>query len=115
MKLIVLLIGSFTFISVNGQKIHRKIDNVNFDKDSISSGNPVLEALAFNETNYKFLFRNEKGKVYESTIDHMRCLAPDFPLKMPVAELPKIKNSKPEQMPNAFSKKHTLPPLSLKK
>jgi len=114
MKLIVLLICSFIFISVNGQEIRGKIDNVNISKDSILLKTPLFQALAFDDTKYKFLFRNEKGTVYESTIDNMRCLASVFPSTMPVAR-PKINNVKPEPMPNPFSHKRTVPPLTQKK
>ncbi|MEO5907872.1 MAG: hypothetical protein ABIR50_00665 [Ginsengibacter sp.] len=117
MKLLVLLISIFFFISASGQQLSGKINNVTFYKDSIFNNNRIFHALAINRPNYKFLFENEKGKVFESPIDHMRCLAPDFDFKMPVADLPKVdingNKTQPEPMPNPFLKNNSIPPLLL--
>jgi len=119
-KLLVLLIASFTFISANGQQLSNKMNNIAFYKDTIIKEDQIFHALAINQTNYKFLFKNEKGKVFESPIDHMRCMAPDFPSKMPVGDSPKTnmngKKIHPEPMPNPFlNHKSIPPPLHLKK
>jgi hypothetical protein len=114
MKLLVLLISGFAFISANGQQISNKINIESFYKDSIIKGNRLFNSLAINQTNYKFLFKNGKGSVYESPVDHMRCLASDFPSTMPVADLPKIDSNgnkfQPERMPNPFLNRNAIPP-----
>lgn len=121
MKLSLLLIASFAFIYANSQRFSGKIDHVIIYNDSLfTPRNPSVDALAINQTNYKFLFKNEKGSVYESPIDHMRCLAPDFPSKMPVDGLHDKTingiNKKPEPMPNPFLNNNSIPlPLLLKK
>jgi hypothetical protein len=121
MKLSILLITSFAFISTNGQNFSRKVYNVIIYNDSLLiPRNPSVDALAINQKNYRFLFKNEKGSVYESPIDNMRCLAPDFHSKMPVADLPKMdkngKKNQPEPMPNPLQDRESIPPpLPLKK
>ena len=114
MKLLVLLISGFAFISANGQQLSNKINNIAFYKDTIIKGDPIFHALAINQTNYKFLFKNGKGSVYESPVDHMRCLASDFPSAMPLADLPKIDSNgnkfQPERMPNPFLNRKAIPP-----
>ena len=96
MKLLVLLLFSFTFISANSQQLRGKISDVKIFKDSVLV--PGNLALAMNLSKYKFLFETQKGRVFESPVDKMRCVVPDFPSKMPVAGINKIK---PEPMPNA--------------
>lgn len=57
---------------------------------------------------------NEKGSIYESPLDHMRCLAPDFPSTMPVADLPKTDSNGnkflPDSMPNPFLNRNSIAP-----
>lgn len=76
-------------------------------KDSVVVfNNPIL-----NSSKYKFLFENEKGQVFESQVDKMRCLVPKFPSNMPVKGTYKMK---PEQMPNA-SRPDSIPSAPNKK
>jgi len=85
-----------------------KISDVNIHKDSM---------LVFNNPNlnlpkYKYLFENEKGKIFESPVDKMLCLVPDFHSNMPVTGLNKIK---PEPMPNVLPDGIVPPSLNIKK
>lgn len=43
------------------------------------------ETWAFNDPNSKFLFDNGNGKVFQSLIDNMRILAPNYQSNMPLA------------------------------
>ena len=45
---------------------------------------PGKQLYTFNVPNSRFLFENEKGKVYQLPLDNMRCLVPDFKSNMPV-------------------------------
>ena len=111
MKLFVLLLCSFAFISAKSQQLVGKISDIKFFKDSVLvPGSP--QTVALNSAKYKFLFETEKGKVFESPIDRMRCLAPQFSSKMPVAG--SIIQS-PERMPNAGKEGLLPPPLNKEK
>lgn len=107
MKSIVLLLCTFTFISAKSQQLTRKVSDIKFFKDSALG--PGNSTLAINYPKYKFLFETEKGKVFESPIDHMRCLTPQFSSKMPVAG---SNIQKPEPMPNAADGILIPPPLN---
>lgn len=51
-----------------------------------SSKGPNFEKLkpsAFNDPNSKYLFDNNKGKVFQSLVDNMRFLAPNYRSNMP--------------------------------
>lgn len=122
MKLFILLISSLAFISAKSQQLSGKINNIAIYKDTVlGKPRPFLNTLAINQTNYKFLFKSEIGSVYESPVDHMRCLAPDFPSNMPGSgsedlNLKYSQKIEPEKMPNALSKDHSIPNhLQLKK
>ena len=110
MKSLVLLLCTFTFISAKSQQFTRKVSDIKFFKDSsLAPGNSTL---AINYPKYKFLFETEKGKVFESPVDHMRCLAPEFSSNMPVAGsfIHKV-----EPMPNAAKGGLLPPPLNKEK
>lgn len=112
MKFFVLLIASFAFISAKSQQLSGKINNVSFYKDTVLGRQPNLTVFTINQTNYKFLFKNERGSVYESPVDRMRCLAPDFPSSMPNSSFPKINKenqTKPEQIPNPLLYNNSVP------
>ena len=68
-------------------------------------------SYAFNQYNMKFLFENNKGKVYESYIDHMHILAPTFNSTMPVlkSDLNLLHGIKPAPMPNPMPKTEIIP------
>lgn len=90
----------FVCFSVNAQR-NDELSDFKMYKDSVVVfNNPVLSS-----SKYKFLFENEKGKVYESQIDKMRCLVPTFSSKMPVRGTNKIN---PEPMPNP-SRRDSIP------
>lgn len=108
MKSLVLLLCSLTFISAKSQQLNGKISDGKFFKDSVLVPESP-QTLALNYPKYKFLFDSEKGKVFESPIDHMHCLAPRFSSKMPVAGL---NIQKPEPMPNAANGIVIPPPLN---
>jgi hypothetical protein len=100
-------------ISSNAQ-LNGKVSEVMIYKDSVlnffNQGNIVM-----NIPKYKFLFENEKGKVLESPVDKMRCLAADFPSTMPVAGK-FLKKNEPEIMPNGMNANSQIPdPLERKK
>ncbi|MEO8854252.1 MAG: hypothetical protein ABI359_10755 [Ginsengibacter sp.] len=89
MKILLFLIGSFTFIVAKSQNSNNKINNNEFLLNLVTK-NPVPSPHFFNAevsppATYKYLFQTEKGKVYQSPIDKMKCLAAEFPSKMPVA------------------------------
>ncbi len=101
-SILIILIYSTANAQVNGKASDMKIY-----KDSVLVfNNPIL-----NPSKYKFLFENEKGKVYESQVDKMRCLVPNYNSTMPVSG---INNMKPEPMPNA-SKRDSIPFVPNKK
>ena len=83
----------------NGNQFH----DVKTPRDSIFLLN---NSYAFNQYNMKFLFENNRGKVYESYIDHMRILAPTFNSNMPVVntDLNSLHGIKPVPMPNPIPK-----------
>jgi len=116
MKIILLLIGCFTFIAAKSQKGDGKINNNLFDLN-LATKNPVPSPLFFNTevsppSTYKFLYQTEKGKVYESPVDNMKCLAVDFPSKMPVTD---ILQFEPGNIPNPMLKNQAIPkPLNQK-
>jgi hypothetical protein len=111
MKLLVLLLCSFTFISAKSQQLAGNISDVKFFKDSVLVPG-ASQTLAMNDPKYQFLFETEKGKVFESPVDHMRCLAPKFSSNMPVAGsfIHKV-----EPMPNAAKDGLLPPPLNKEK
>jgi len=106
MKQLICSASIFLFcVSANAQ-FNGKIRNVSAYRDSILLLNRQ-DITAMNLPKYKFLYKTENGKVFESPVDKMRCLAPDFPANMPVAAINIIP---PEQMPNG-SKSLNTPPL----
>jgi hypothetical protein len=92
-------------VSANAQ-FNGKITNASVYRDSLILLNR-RDITAMNLPKYKFLYKTENGKVFESPIDKMRCLAPDFPSNMPVAAIHIIP---PELIPNG-SKGLLAPPL----
>lgn len=96
------LFGSFAEAQVG------TISNAKIYKDSILKFH-YPNSVALNLPEYKFLYPTEKGNVYESPVDRMRCLVPDFPSTMPVAggswKIP------PESMPNAGDSLRLPPPI----
>lgn len=116
MKIILLLIVCFTFIAAKSQNGDGKINNNLFDLN-LATKNPVPSPLFINAevsppSTYKFLYQMEKGKVYESPVDNMKCLAFDFPSKMPFGD---ILQFEPGNIPNPMLKNPAIPkPLNQK-
>lgn len=111
MKLVVLLLCSFAFISAKSQQLNENISDVKFFKDSVLVPE-TSQTLAMNNPKYKFLFETEKGKVFESPVDHMHCLVPEFSSKMPVAG---SNIHKVEPMPNGTKDELLPPPINEEK
>lgn len=88
MKIIILLICSFAFISAQSQKLHlsesEEFDN-NFVKKTPSPFPPGPQYFKMDVAKWKLISENGKERVYESPIDKMRCIAFDFKSNMPVA------------------------------
>lgn len=88
MKIIILLICSFTFISAQSQKLHlsesEEFDN-NFVKKVPLPFPKTTESSSQNIAKRKLISENGKERVYESPVDKMRCLVSNFNSKMPVA------------------------------
>ena len=89
MKIIILLICSFAFISAQSQKLHLSengngFDN-NFVKKTPSPFPPRPQSFTMDVAKWKLISENGKERVYESPIDKMRCMAFDFKSNMPVA------------------------------
>ena len=116
MKIILFLIGSFTFIVAKSQKGNDKINNNEFPLNLVTK-NPVPSPHFFNAevsppSTYKYLYKTEKGKVYESPVDKMKCLVADFPSNMPVAG---ILQFEPGNIPNPMLRNPSIPkPLNQK-
>jgi len=110
MKQLIFSASIFLFcVSANAQ-FNGKITTASAYVDSIILLNRQ-DITAMNLPKYKFLYNTEVGKVFESPVDKMRCLAPDFPSNMPVAAITIIP---PELMPNG-SKGLLAPPMFNKK
>jgi hypothetical protein len=91
-QILILIISISLFNTTNAQiKYPEKILKISGGLDSKSS-----ETLAINGPNSKFLFDNGRGKVYESLIDKMRFLAPDFQSNMPIL-VPNFESKMPVQ------------------
>ena len=108
--------GCFTFIVAKSQKGDERINNNEFDLNLVTK-NPVPSPLFFNAevsppATYKYLFQTDKGKVYESPVDKLKCLVADFPSKMPDTG---ILQFGPGRIPNPMLKNPAIPkPLNQK-
>lgn len=120
MKYIVFtFVGLILFSVVNAQRPFEKRQH-NFLKKNKANQFPGVKiprdsilnnSYAFNQNTIKFLFENNKGKVYESQIDNMRILVPTFNSNMPVLKLypNKLQGIKPVPIPNALPKAEIIP------
>jgi|GEM_PF-2516094 len=70
----------FISISVNGQQLQGKIENLKMVKE------PVM-VYAFNYPNAKLLYETDEGKIYQLPPDNMRCLAPNYRSNMPYVKI----------------------------
>lgn len=96
-QLLILGIAIFVFVTVKAQQNSLKIKKTKMPDGFIGvGGNSVKgsEVYAFNDPNSKFLFENGEGKVYESLVDNMRFLAPEFHSNMPHS-VPNFKSNMP--------------------
>ncbi|HUZ58427.1 MAG TPA: hypothetical protein VMU83_06575 [Hanamia sp.] len=85
-QLLILSIAILVFVTVKAQQNSFKIKKTKMPDGFIGAGGNGVkgsEVYAFNDPNSKFLFENGEGKVYESLLDNMRFLAPEFHSNMP--------------------------------
>lgn len=86
----------------------QKLNGNQFRDVKITGDSLVLlnNSYAFNQYNMKYLFENNRGKVYESYIDHMHILAPNFNSNMPVlkSDIHSLHSIKPVPIPNPIPK-----------
>ena len=120
-RLVVTFLALILFSVVNAQQPFVKKQNDFLKK---FNGNPFHDvktprdslfllnnSYAFNQYNMKLLFENNRGKVYESYIDHMRILVPTFNSNMPVlkSDMNSLHGIKPVPMPNPIPKTEIIP------
>jgi len=79
-KLLLLPLIIFISISVNGQQLQGKIENLKMVKE-------LGMVYAFNYPNAKLLYETGEGKVYQLPPDNMRCLAPNYRSNMPYVKI----------------------------
>jgi hypothetical protein len=107
MKLFILSVFCFAFHAAKSQEITGTIDNVKILKDPVIT---VKNSLSKIHPSYQFEFKNDKGLIFKSSVDNMKCLAPVFSSQMPVAgfneklNLKDLQKIEPEKMPNALGK-----------
>lgn len=84
MKYVIIILACFSFISTKGQdvKLYRNFDDYFQVK---KPGNPHgTYELTISKAPWKLISENDKGKVWESPVDKMRCMAFIFKSQMPV-------------------------------
>ena len=116
MKILLFLLGSFTFIVAKSQNGNGKINNNEVPFNLVTKNPAPSPFFSYAEASppatYKYLFLTGKGKVYESPVDKMKCLVVDFPFKMPVAG---ILQFEPGNIPNPMLRNPSIPkPLNQK-
>jgi hypothetical protein len=112
MKLLILSVFCFPFLAAKSQEITGTIDNVKNLKDPVIT---IKNSFSTLQPTYQFQFKTDKGLVFKSSVDNMKCLAPLFPSSMPVAgfneelNLKNLQKIETEKMLNPFLKDFSIP------
>jgi hypothetical protein len=83
MKYVIIIFACFSFISLQGQDLKPGNNFDTFFQLKKPGNPPATYELTGSKATWKLISENDQGKVWESPVDKMRCMAFRFKSQMP--------------------------------